>query len=226
MHNEKHQASSEKIRDFIIGMADGLTVPFALSAGLSGAELTNKLIVTAGLAEIAAGSIAMALGGYLASQTEIEHYQAEKKREMYEIEKFPEVEKQEVVDVLEEFGLPAIASAPVVDAITQDKKRWLNFMMKFELGLNKPNASRLYTSPLIIGSAYIMGGIVPLIPYMIYNDGWQALQASSMATAVALFVFGIGKGYLTGCNIWKSAWQTLFVGGAAAIAAYGIASLF
>lgn len=225
-HQEQHRGSSEKIRDFIIGMSDGLTVPFALAAGLSGAALSTKIIVTAGLAEIAAGSIAMALGGYLAAKTEKEHYLAEYKREVEEIELFPEIETQEVDDVLRDFGVPDESRPIVVESIKSNKSNWIEFMMRFELGLERPKFGRQFWSPVIIGLAYILGGLLPLLPYMMTDDVSQALQESVFTTGFALLAFGMVKGHLTGVSKFKSALQTLMIGGLAALTAYYVAGLF
>lgn len=225
-HLEKHRGSSERVRDFIIGMSDGLTVPFALAAGLSGAALSTKIIVTAGLAEIAAGSIAMALGGFLAAKTEREHYHAEYKREVEEIELFPEIETQEVDDVLKDFGVPKKTRPIVVESIKSDKKKWVEFMMRFELGLEKPKSGRQFWSPLIIGLAYIFGGLLPLIPYMLTTDLKVALNDSIVTTGIALILFGVAKGHLTGISKLKSAFQTCMIGGLAALTAYQTALLF
>jgi predicted membrane protein (TIGR00267 family) len=225
-HKELHKTSSEKVRDFIIGMSDGLTVPFALAAGLSGVVVNTDIIVTAGIAEIAAGSIAMALGGYLAAKTENEHYYAEYQRELYEIDHYPEVESKEVETILLGFGVPKENVSVVLEAIKADKKRWTEFMMRFELGLEEPQNSRMFWSPLIIGLAYIFGGILPLLPYMFHTSVETALHNSVVVTFIALICFGAFKGHLTGINKIKSAVQTLFVGGAAAATAYFIASLF
>ncbi|MDD5676318.1 MAG: VIT1/CCC1 transporter family protein, partial [Chitinivibrionales bacterium] len=134
-HSEKHFNASETVRDIVIGMSDGLTVPFALAAGLSGAVAKTSIIVTAGLAEIAAGSIAMGLGGYLAARGDAEHYRSEEIREALEVKEKPEVEAQEVRDVFIGYGLSAQECEPVVAALRRRPKAWIDFMMRFELGL-------------------------------------------------------------------------------------------
>lgn len=225
-HQEYHNKSTESLRDFILGMSDGLTVPFALAAGLSGALDNNSLIVVAGLAEIAAGSIAMGLGGYMAAKAEAEHYTAEYKREQREIIELPEMETKEVSDILLEFGLPKDKVPDVVEAIKSNPERWINFMMKFELQLEKPNFDRIYKSPLIIGSAYIVGGLIPLTPYMLTHSTYEAFLGSIALTSIALFSFGAFKARFTGAKKMKGALQTMLIGGLAATCAFLVASFF
>ncbi len=131
MHEEKHFKSSDTIRDIVIGMSDGLTVPFALAAGLSGAVASNKIVITAGIAEIIAGSIAMGLGGYLAAKTDADHYSAELHREYDEVERVPEIEKKEIREILAEYGITAQSQTVVVDELAANKDKWVDFMMKF-----------------------------------------------------------------------------------------------
>ncbi len=225
-HDEKHFNSSETLRDMVIGMSDGLTVPFALAAGLSGAVANTHLIVTAGLAEITAGAIAMGLGGYLAARTELHHFDSERKREAKETEEIPEVEAEEVASLFRSYNLDDRTVTTLVNAIRSDKDRWVDFMMKFELGLEKPDAGRALKSAFTIGLAYIMGGLLPLSPYFFTNIPKIGLQFSVLLTLVSLFVFGYVKGKFTVATPWKSAFQTLSIGAVAAGAAYGIASLF
>lgn len=222
-HIEKHRKSSEILKDLVLGMSDGLTVPFALAAGLSGAVSTTPIIVIAGIAEIAAGAIAMGLGGYLAAKTEAEHYQSEYNREVLEVEQVPHREAEEVAHILADFGVPEIHVPVIVDAFRKNPKKWVDFMMRFELGLEKPNPRRLYQSPLAIGFAYVFGGLIPLFPYMIYHNVPQALKASIVVTLVALLGFGGIKGHFTGKKILPTALQTMFIGAAAASAAFLIA---
>lgn len=222
-HVEEHFTASDVVRDVVIGMADGLTVPFALAAGLSGTLSSTSLVVIAGLAEIAAGSIAMGLGGYLAARTEREHYLSELARERLEIEKLPHREKEEVAEILREWGLKEKDVASAVESISQDHDRWVDFMMKYELGLEEPNPKRARNSSLTIGVSYIVGGLVPLLPYMFISRAATALLVSVVVTLVALFVFGFFKGSFTGTNRWKSGWQTTLVGGLAAGVAYVVA---
>ncbi len=213
------------LRDFVIGMADGLTVPFALAAGLAGAIDSTGLIVTAGVAEIAAGSIAMGLGGYLGAKTEKEHYESEYRREQMEVERVPHIEAKEVEEILSGFGVPEAQVPTVTQAIMQHPEKWINFMMKFELGLERPDPRRLFQSPLVIGGAYVLGGLVPLFPYMMVDQVAEALPISVMVSLVALFAFGAFKGYFTGQKVIKSALQTTAIGSAAAGAAFIIAKL-
>lgn len=213
------------MRDFAIGMADGLTVPFALAAGLAGVLDSTGIIVTASVAEIAAGTIAMGLGGYLGAKTEKEHYEAEEKREYWEIERLPHVEAKEVGDILRDFGVPEEHVPAVVAGISDNPKKWVDFMMRFELGLERPDPRRLYHSPLVIGGAYMLGGLIPLMPYIIYDTVDEALPVSVAVGIVALFAFGAVKGYFTGQKPVRSALQTTLIGSLAAATAYGVASM-
>ena len=222
-HAEKHFTASDVVRDVVVGMSDGLTVPFALAAGISGAIAVSHLVVTAGLAEIAAGSIAMGLGGYLAGRSESEHYASERKREQTEIATVPDVEAREVAQVLAGYGLTAEESAPVVDALRRRPEAWLDFMMRFELGLEKPDPRRALISAVTIGGSYAVGGIVPLAPYVLIADARMALIVSAAVTVVALAVFGYFKGRFSGANPIVSAVQTVVIGGIAATAAFLLA---
>ena len=224
-HIEKHFTSGAVVRDVVIGMADGLTVPFALAAGLSGAVLSTGIIVTAGLAEIVAGSIAMGLGGYLAGRSDVEHYNSEYKREIYEIEKLLDHEKDEVVEILETYGLTRQESTPIVESLAKRPKDFADFMMRFELGLEKPEPKRAFQSGATIGGAYALGGLIPLMPYILTNDVPTALKWSVVITVVALFIFGFVKGRFTGSGPLKSAIQTCLIGSVAAAAAFFIARL-
>jgi len=222
-HVERHFTSSAVVRDVVIGMADGLTVPFALAAGLSGAVAQAGIIVTAGLAEIAAGSIAMGLGGYLAAKSDAEHYAAEEKREHQEVKQMPREEMKEVADVFREYGIAEEHIKPVVDAMTRQPKQWVDFMMRFELGLERPDPKRARRSAWTIATAYVVGGLIPLAPYMLTKNAQTALIFSVSVTLVALFVFGLIKGRYTGARPIKSALQTTITGGLAATAAFLIA---
>ena len=224
-HTEKHFTSSEVVRDIVIGMSDGLTVPFALAAGLSGAVAMTRVIVVAGLAEIAAGAIAMGLGGFLAARNDAEHYYSERKREEDEVREKPAAERREVADILHSYGLTHEQSAPIVAAFEQRPKEWVDWMMRFELGLEEPDPKRAYQSAITIAASYIAGGLVPLAPYMILGAPQIALIWSVVATLVALAVFGYIKGRFTGSAPAKSAFRTAVIGGVAAGAAYGIAKL-
>lgn len=221
-HTERHFTASETVRDIVIGMADGLTVPFALAAGLS-AIATSGIIVTAGLAEIAAGSIAMGLGGYLAAKSDAEHYAKEKRRELKEVAEIPEEEMEEVAQVFRGYGMTREQIAPIVHALSERPKAWVDFMMRFELGLEEPKPERARRSALTIGGAYIAGGLIPLTPYMIFSTANVALLYSILVTLAALFVFGFVKGRFTTAKPMRSALETALVGGLAAGAAFLIA---
>lgn len=223
-YKEQHFTASEMVRDIVIGMADGLTVPFALAAGISGAVDSIQIIITAGLAEIAAGSIAMGLGGYLAARTGEEHYATERKRELYEIDNLNEKEREETREIFKEYGLDDAQVNNIVDTIAKDKQKWADFMMRYELGLEKPDPKRAPKSAITIGGSYIIGGMIPLSAYMLSNTVEQALIASTIATLTALGFFGAVKGKLIGVNPAKAAIQTMLVGGLAATVAYSIAS--
>jgi VIT1/CCC1 family predicted Fe2+/Mn2+ transporter len=224
-HTETHFTATATVRDIVIGMADGLTVPFALAAGLSGAVASSALVVTAGLAEIAAGSIAMGLGGYLAAKTEHEHYVAERARELRETEHLPEKEVEEVAEIFRRYGLPDEHIAPLIGALQADPGRWVDFMMRFELGLEEPDPMRARQSAWTIALSYVIGGLIPLLPYIWFRDVVTALWWSVAVTPVALFAFGYVKSGLTGVPPWRGGLQTVLVGGLAAAAAFGIARL-
>jgi VIT1/CCC1 family predicted Fe2+/Mn2+ transporter len=222
-HTEQHFTSGETVRDIVIGMSDGLTVPFALAAGLSGAVESTSIVITAGLAEIAAGSIAMGLGGYLAARSDAEHYSSERRREQAEVHDIPAAEAREVTEVLGSYGVSAEAAAPVVRALQERPDAWVDFMMRFELGLEKPNPKRALRSATTIAGAYVAGGLIPLAPYFVFAAAARALAVSVGFTLLALFVFGYVKGHFTGAGPMRSALQTAIVGGIAAAAAFGIA---
>jgi VIT1/CCC1 family predicted Fe2+/Mn2+ transporter len=222
-HTERHFTASDVVRDIVIGMSDGLTVPFALAAGLTGAIAKTSIIVTAGLAEIAAGSIAMGLGGYLAAKSDAEHYAKEREREKREVAEIPHEEMKEVAEVFEEYGLTREQTRPLVEALRKHPKKWIDFMMRFELGLEKPDPKRALTSALTIGGAYIAGGIIPLAPYIVTTNSSEALLFSITVTLLALLVFGFIKGRFTGTRPLRSALQTALIGSAAAGAAFMIA---
>ena len=222
-HVERHFTSGEMVRDIVIGMSDGLTVPFALAAGLSAAVESTSIVITAGLAEIAAGSIAMGLGGYLAARSDAEHYASERRREQTEVRDIPEAEAEEVTQVLESYGVSAEAAGTVVQALKARPDAWVDFMMRFELGLEQPDPKRALLSAVTIAGAYIAGGLLPLAPYFMLTAPARALAASVLSTLLALFVFGYVKGHFTGAGPVRSALQTTLVGGLAAAAAFGIA---
>lgn len=222
-HVERHFTSGDTVRDIVIGMSDGLTVPFALAAGLSGAVQSTSIVITAGLAEIAAGSIAMGLGGYLAARSDAEHYASERRREQAEVRDIPAAEVKEVTDLLGSYGVSDEAAAPVVRALKERPEAWVDFMMRFELGLEKPDPQRARVSAATIAGAYIAGGLIPLAPYFVVGAAARALAVSVACTLIALFVFGYVKGHFTGARPIRSALQTALVGGLAAAAAFGIA---
>lgn len=222
---EKHFQSSEIVRDFVIGMSDGLTVPFALAAGLSGAVDSTPIIITAGLAEIAAGSIAMGLGGYLAGRTEIEHYETEEKREYEEIEKLHEVEIAETKEIFAEYGLDEPTQEKIAREMAKHPKKWVDFMMRFELGLDKPDKNRAHQSALVIGMSYILGGIIPLSAYFFTESPTQGLIYSTIITVISLVIFGLIKSKFTGQPMFKGALRVTIVGIAAAGAAFLIAKM-
>ncbi len=225
-HVESHLKSSEALTDIVIGMSDGLTVPFALAAGLSGAVSSSAIIVIAGIAEIAAGSIAMGLGGYLAGKTEQDHYKSEVKREYDEIENLRHKEIEETKEFFANIGLSEELQNRATEEIAQDKDRWVNFMMKYELGLEKPDPKRATKSALNIGLSYIAGGVIPLSPYFFIDDSTEALKISVIATLVCLFIFGYFKSKITGVNPILGALRVTLIGAMAAAAAFGVAKLF
>ena len=225
-HHEEHLESSEFIRDIVIGMSDGLTVPFALAAGLSGAIDSTGIIIIAGLAEIAAGSIAMGLGGYLAGKTEMDHYNSELKREYDEVERVPHREKEEVKDFFANLGLSEEMQDQATSEVIKDKKKWVDFMMKYELGLEKPDPKRALKSGTNIGLSYVVGGLVPLSPYFFAEHPITALKYSAVITLICLFIFGWLKSKFTGINPWSGALRVTIIGALAAGAAFFVASLF
>jgi vacuolar iron transporter family protein len=227
-HTEQHMQGSEILRDIVIGMSDGLTVPFALAAGLSGlsgAAQSTALIVIAGIAEIAAGSIAMGLGGYLAGKTESDHYNAELRREYDEVEHVPEKEKEEVKEFFAGLGLSKDVQEQAVEEMTKDKDTWVDFMMKYELGLDKPDPKRARKSAFNIGASYVVGGLIPLSPYFFVHEGILGLKISAAITLICLFVFGYFKSKLTGVNPLAGALRVMVIGALAASCAFGVARL-
>jgi vacuolar iron transporter family protein len=224
-HIEKHFRASNFVRDVVIGMSDGLTVPFALAAGLSGAVANTRLIVIGGLAEIAAGSIAMGLGGYLAARGDAEHYEQERTREYREIKEIPEEEMAEVSRVFLAYGITNEQSAPVVQALSQRPDAWVDFMMRYELGLEEPDPSRAPTSAATIAGSYVAGGLIPLSPYVVLASATRGLVCSAVVTLAALGIFGFLKGRFTGTGPLRAAAQTMVIGGVAAAAAFVLAKL-
>jgi len=225
-HEEQHLTSAAWLTDIVIGMSDGLTVPFALAAGLSGAVSNTSIIVIAGIAEIAAGSIAMGLGGYLAGKTELDHYNSELKREYDEVEKVPEKEKEEVREFFEHLGLSEEIQHKAVEEIARDKKKWVDFMMKYELGLDEPDPKRATKSAMNIGLSYVAGGLVPLSPYFFISTPVDALKVSVVVTLICLFIFGFFKARMTGIHPFGGALRVMLIGALAAAAAFGVAKIF
>jgi VIT1/CCC1 family predicted Fe2+/Mn2+ transporter len=225
-HVERHFTGSQAVRDIVIGMSDGLTVPFALAAGLSGAVGNARIVVTAGLAEVAAGSIAMGLGGFLAARSDAEHYASEEARERREVVEIPADEQQEVIDVLVPYGVTPEEVAPLVAALKRRPGAWVDFMMRFELGLERPDPGRAVRSALTIAGAYVAGGLVPLSPYFFAATPRTGLPVSVALTVVALFGFGFVKGHFTGAPPLRSAVQTVVIGSLAAAAAFVLARAF
>jgi len=223
LHHESHFQASDRVRDIVIGMADGLTVPFALAAGISGAAAGVDVVVTAGIAEIAAGSIAMGLGGYLAARGDREHYLAERLREEREIVEKPEAEAAEVGEIFESYGLDASHYGALVDGLRANPVAWRDFMMRFELGLEEPDPARARASATTIAAAYVAGGLIPLAPYLAFRTVSQALPWSAAVTLAALLAFGYVKGRFTGSRPWRSALQTFAIGGIAAAVAFMLA---
>jgi VIT1/CCC1 family predicted Fe2+/Mn2+ transporter len=225
-HTEEHLKSSDVLRDIVIGMSDGLTVPFALAAGLSGAVDNTGIIVIAGIAEICAGSIAMGLGGYLAGKTEQDHYATELKREFYEVDHLRHREIEETKEFFANIGLSEELQDKATEEIAKDKKQWVDFMMKYELGLEKPDPARARKSALNIGISYIVGGLIPLSPYFFVTVPSDGLKMSVLVTLLCLFIFGWFKSRITGVNVWWGALRVTLIGAAAAAAAFGVAKLF
>ncbi len=225
MHHEHHLKSSDTIRDIVIGMSDGLTVPFALAAGLSGAINSSTIVVTAGIAEIVAGSIAMGLGGFLAGKTDVDHYNSELRREYEEVERVPEQEKMEVKEVFADFGLSEQLQNQIADEMAKDKDKWVDFMMRYELGLEKPLENRATRSAITIGFSYIVGGIIPLSPYFFIANSQTALYYSIGITLICLFVFGYFKSKVTGQPPVSGALKVVIIGALAAAAAFLVARM-
>jgi vacuolar iron transporter family protein len=225
-HIEYHLKNSAFITDVVIGMSDGLTVPFALAAGVSTAVSSNHIVITAGIAEIIAGAIAMGLGGFLAGKTEIEHYDSELKREYYEVDNLADREREEVREIFRGYGFSDNAQNMMVAELEKDKDKWVDFMMKFELGLEKPDASRSSKSAFNIGVSYMVGGIIPLLPYFFTSSPLEGLKISAVATLICLFTFGYLKSKATGQPLLSGALKVMVIGAIAAAAAFLVARLF
>ncbi|MEO6149345.1 MAG: VIT1/CCC1 transporter family protein, partial [Mucilaginibacter sp.] len=225
-HTEKHLKSSDLITDIVIGMSDGLTVPFALAAGISSAVANNHIVTTAGIAEIIAGSIAMGLGGYLAGRTEWDHYKSELAREYDEVERVPEKEKLEIKEIFAGYGLSATSQQNIVNELSKDKDKWVKFMMKYELGLEQPDSSRAGKSAATIGISYAVGGLIPLMPYFFTDKPADGLKISAVVTLLCLFIFGFFKSKVTGQPALAGAFKVMIIGAVAAAAAFFVARLF
>lgn len=226
MHQEAHLKQPTVLKDIIIGLSDGITVPFALTAGISGAGIGNHIIITAGIAEICAGAIAMGLGGYLAGKTEEDHYYHELQREYAEIKNVPEVEKQEVKDVFAHYGLSPETQAIIANELAKDEKQWVDFMMRYELGLEEPEKGRARSSAINIALAYIAGGTIPLLGYVFTDLPATGLRDSSIFTILCLLLFGYFKSKLTGQNPFIGSLKTTGIGILAAASAFAIAYWF
>ena len=224
-HIEKHFTGSQKIRDIVIGMSDGLTVPFALTAGLTGAVTSNMIIITAGMAEIIAGSIAMGLGGYMAGVTDYQHYQSEKKREFWEVEHLAEKEKEEIREILSTYGVKSESQERFVEDLSKSPEKWVDFMMRFELNLEEPEINRARNSALLIAISYVVGGLVPLSAYFFTSTPFTGLYFSVAITLLALFTFGYLKSRVTGQPPIAGALKTTLIGALASAAAFLIARL-
>jgi VIT1/CCC1 family predicted Fe2+/Mn2+ transporter len=224
-HHEQHFQSSDTVRDVVIGLSDGLTVPFALAAGLAGALAATRVVVLAGLAEIAAGSIAMGLGGYLASRGDSEHYASERRREEMEVVERPKDEEEEIYEIFSAYGVSRDAATPVLRSLQANPPAYVDFMMRFELGLDEPAPGRALGSAITIAFSYIVGGAVPLAPYLLSHTMADALRISIIITLIALLIFGGLKGRLLGSPVIRSAVQTMLIGGLAAAAAFALARL-
>jgi predicted membrane protein (TIGR00267 family) len=220
---EPHNSNSGLVKDIIIGMSDGLTVPFALTAGLSGVLNTNHLIIVSGLSEIAAGCISMGLGGYLAGQSEVEHYDSELKKEYTEIENTPNLELKEVEDIFIDMGVTESLSKQVAFQISKDKDRWADLMMKLELEIEKPAKNRAAKSASTIALSYLVGGFIPLFPYIIFRDSKTGFNISCIVTIMALIIFGYLKSKATGQPVIKGTVKVALTGIVAATAAYLLA---
>lgn len=226
IHTEKHLRSSDFITDVVIGMSDGLTVPFALAAGVSSAVSSNAIVTTAGIAEVIAGSIAMGLGGYLAGKTEWDHYKSELTKEYYEVENIPDREKEEVKEIFAEYGFSNTSQIMLADELARDKDKWVKFMMKFELGLEQPDPNRASKSAATIGISYVVGGLIPLSPYFFTQTPNEGLKISAVITLICLFLFGYFKSKVTGQPLLAGALKVMIIGALAAAAAFGVAKLF
>jgi VIT1/CCC1 family predicted Fe2+/Mn2+ transporter len=214
-----------RVRDVVLGMSDGLTVPFALAAGVSGAVHRSLVVLVAGFAELAAGAISMGLGGYLAAQSDVDVYHRARRQEQREVVEVPEEEREEVRGILRAYGLEGPTLEDAVGALTSNAETWVEFMMREELGLERPEPGEHLRSGTTIGASYLAGGVVPLVPYFLPLPVGHALLLSAALTLLVLFAFGYARGRLLGVAPMRSAAQAALVGGIAAGVAFAIARL-
>jgi predicted membrane protein (TIGR00267 family) len=226
VHPEDHVKNSDFITDVVIGMSDGLTVPFALAAGVSSAVASNHIVTTAGIAEVIAGCIAMGLGGYLAGKTEWDHYKSEKAKEEYEVEHIPDKEKEEIKEIFAGYGFSDEFQTLLAEELSKDKTKWVDFMMKYELGLEEPDPNRASKSAVTIGLSYVVGGMIPLSPYFFTATPTEGLHISAIVTLICLFVFGYFKSKVTRQPLFVGALKVMVIGALAAAAAFAVAKLF
>ncbi|RHZ59370.1 hypothetical protein Glove_364g29 [Diversispora epigaea] len=225
IHNEHHFESPEIIRDIVLGLSDGLTVPFALAAGLSSFG-DSRVVVMGGVAELIAGAISMGLGGYLAAKSDYDHFESERLREFWEVENCMEAEVQEIIDILAPYGLDTNSLTPLIEKLKSNPEKFVDFMMKFELNLEKPDPSRAWKSAFTIGISYFLGGCVPLLPYLFFESAMMGLYVSCIVTLICLIIFGYIKARLTAPEkAFKAAIQTALIGAIAASAAFGVVRL-
>lgn len=222
-HHETHSGPSQTLRDLVVGLSDGLTVPFALAAGLTGVVTSNSIIILAGIVEIIAGTISMGLGGFLAGKTELEHYEGEFRREEREIREIPQEEKEEIRQLLGTYGISAETQESVASDLSKNPGLWVKFMMRFELGLEKPDPRQAYFSAIRIGLSYAVGGLVPLSAYYFTSTPFLGLTYSSVITVICLLLFGYWKAHLTNQPALRGAFTMALTGTLAACAAFGLA---
>ncbi|EXK23682.1 hypothetical protein FOMG_19557 [Fusarium oxysporum f. sp. melonis 26406] len=214
----------DHLSNIIIGFSDGLTVPFALTAGLS-ATGSIKLVIMGGLAELFAGAISMGLGAWLAADTDRQHYEKELTRKEQEVHQMPNAEEHEIHDIFAEYGISHEASTAVVQSLRANPDMYIKFMMHFKLRLEKPGSFKSWLSALFMGLSYFIGGLIPMVPYFCFKNVYHALFASIGISVVILLTFGYVKAHITGLDTKESAFsavQTLVVGAFAAATSYGI----
>ena len=224
-HEETHVVQVEPVRDLVVGVAEGLTVPFALTAALAAGAAAPPVILGAGLAATAAGAVASGLGGYLAARREAEHYAAERRREEEETRLYPDRERWEVAAVLHRYGVRGAVLNQAVEAVASDRRKWVDFMMRFELDLAEPDPNRAARAAVATFAAQLAGGLIPLLPYLVFASPRPALLVSCGITALALLAFGWLKARATGLSPLRGALQSLALGTAAAFLAWLAARL-